>query len=338
MLINLHAHHLSKGMFDVDGHWGPFWTDGRLKVGKWILGTKRPDRAPSLDQLVDMMGGANRIARMDSRGVDRLVLSVPSHLFMYHAGEFGTRYARISNDELAAAVAEYPDRLAFWAHVPLGDPVAAVAELDRAVTELGAIGMSMGGANFGGREAFDPAFDPLWEKVCELGVPVFVHGYNQSVTWGDRAMDDPFDTTSILGMCSDEAKLFWYMVCGGVLDRFPDLRVYITHAGGFVPFQVGRFHETNLTMAPDSKNAKPVLEYMPNFYFDLDLHSPHMRKAIAAEIGVDRLLYGDNFGGADSHAPDLTEGIGLSDADREKIRSGNAIELVKAFSVEPVRS
>jgi aminocarboxymuconate-semialdehyde decarboxylase len=201
-------------------------------------------------------------------------------------------------------------------------------ELERAVTELGAVGMSMGGANFGGLEVHDKAFDPLWAKVVELGVPIFVHGYNQSVTWGDKANDDPFDTTSIIGMCYDETRCFWYLVNGGVLDRFPDLRVYITHAGGFVPYQLMRMEETNLTMAPDSKNERPVSQYRDNFYFDPLAHSVAMRRAIVEDVGVDRLLYGDNFGGMDSIDGDLTEGLGLSDEDREKIRSGNAKQLL----------
>jgi aminocarboxymuconate-semialdehyde decarboxylase len=159
-------------------------------------------------------------------------------------------------------------------------------------------------------------------------VPIFCHGYNQSVSWGEHAMDDRFDSTSIVGMCNDEARLFWFMINGGVIDRFPNLKVYITHGGGFVPYQVRRFHETNLTMAPDSVNKKPVLDYMPNFYFDLDIHSPAMRRAVATDIGADRLLYGTNFGGADSHEGDLTEDIGLSESDREKVRSGNAIKLL----------
>ena len=84
-----------------------------------------------------------------------------------------------------------------------------------------------------------------------------------------------------------------------------------------------------MTMAPDSKNEKPILEYMDNFYFDPLVHSAAMRKAIVEDIGPDRLLYGTNFFGSDTVDFDLTEGLGLSEDDREKIRSGNAIALLK---------
>lgn len=335
MLIDLHGHQLTRGMMDLDPEWGPSWDKerGTLRVGKWYLGTKRlPDLANAQavgDAIFERMGHEFRLQLMDKLGTDVLVISVPAHMYMYWAGEYGIRFAKNTNDELAGYCEKVPDRFLFWATLPMAYPDEAVKELERAVTELGAVGFVCGGANFGGRELHDEAYNPLWEKVLELGVPVYIHGYNQSVTWGDHAMDDPFDTTSILGMCYDEAKGFWNLVNGGVLDRYPDLRVYITHGGGFTPYQLKRFAATNETMVPDSKNQKPVLDYLPNFYFDPLLESRAMRQAIVEDIGPDRLLYGTNFMGSDMIDFDLTDGLGLSDEDREKIKSGNAIELLK---------
>jgi aminocarboxymuconate-semialdehyde decarboxylase len=335
MLIDLHGHHMSKAMFDLDPHWGPSW-EGTLKVGDWFLGTKRlPDLAQatdadraSIDTILDRMGHEFRHQVMEKLGVAVLVVSVPAHMFMYWTGEFGIRFAKVTNDEFAKYCEEDPDHFLWWATLPMAYPEEAAKELERAV-EMGAVGFSCGGANFGGLEVHSPELNVLWEKVAELDVPVFIHGYNQSVTWGKDAMSDPFDTTSILGMCYDEARAFWYLVNGGVLDRFPTLKFYITHAGGFTPYQLERFAETNKTMAPDSSNEKPVLDYMGNFWFDPQLHHASFRRAIVDVIGVDRLVYGTNFMGSDQIDFDLTDGIGLSDDDREKIKSGNAIKLLK---------
>jgi aminocarboxymuconate-semialdehyde decarboxylase len=262
--------------------------------------------------------------------MDKMVVGLPAHMYMYWTEpEFAVDYARLVNDELANYCTDFPDRLYFWAHLPLQDVDASVRELERAVTQLGAQGLQMGGANFGGREVYDEAFDPLWAKLCDLDVPIYVHGYNQSVSWGEQADTDPFDTTSILGMNSDEAKYFWYMVNGGVLDRFPNLHVYITHGGGFVPYQLGRFAATNKTMAPDSKNKRAVDEYRDNFYFDVEVHAIPMRNAILEVIGADHLLYGDNFNGADTIDFDLTEGMDISEEDRAKIKGGNAQKLLQ---------
>lgn len=328
MVIDLHGHHIMKEMLGLDPHWGPHWKNGTIVVGDWVLGTKNARAARTADDILGWMSIESRSKMMDELGIDKLIVSVPSHMYMYWAGDFGTEFCRVTNDEFSKYCAPARERFGFWAHVPMHDPDSVVQEAERAITQLGAVGIGIGGANFGGLEVYDEAFDPLWAKLVELKAPIFVHGYNQSVTWGAKANDDPFDTTSIVGMCHDETRAFWYFTNGGVFDRFPDLRVYITHAGGFVPYQLHRFHETNLTMAPDSKNQRPIAEYMENFYFDPLAHSAAMRRAIVEDIGVDRLLYGDNFGGADSIRFDLTQDLGLSDEDREKIRSGNAKKLL----------
>jgi predicted TIM-barrel fold metal-dependent hydrolase len=336
MIINLHGHQLTAGVFNQDPFWGPFFEDGSLRVGHWRLGTSKartdadPDRM-FLDRWMETKWGVeSRVAALDAAGQDILVLSLPSHMSMYWAEpEFATRYASTVNEEFAGLVAQAPTRFRYWAQLPLQEPKAAAMELERAVTDLGAVGASAGGANFGGLEFHDPAFDPFWEKLCELDVPMFVHGYNQSVTWGERANDDPFDTTSIVGMPYDEVRCFWYLIAGGVFDRFPELKVYITHGGGYVPYQLGRLNETLRSMAPDRKNTKDLIEYLPNFWFDPLVHEAPMRRAIVDVIGPDRLLYGDNFGGADAINFDLTEGLGLSADDQDKIRWKNAAELLK---------
>jgi aminocarboxymuconate-semialdehyde decarboxylase len=334
MLIDCHAHHLTSGMLNRHPHWGPSITSKGLKIGDWTLGTKDRGLMQVGDEdlsikWLERMSLETRLRQMAELHTDHLILSVPSHAYMYWAGEFGDEYARIINDELSTFANGAPDKLSFWGHANIANPEGAVKELDRAVKELGAVGMSMGGSNFGGLEIYDEELDPVWRKLVELDVPVYVHGYNQSVTWGKDFIKEKYDTTSILGMNVDEAKAFWYFICGGVLDRFPELKVYITHGGGFAPFQLTRFNETNKTMAPDAKNLKPVKEYLPNFYFDLDLHSRAMRQGMIEDIGPDRLLYGTNFGGADKHHGDLCDNLGLSDADKEKIHSGNALSLLR---------
>jgi aminocarboxymuconate-semialdehyde decarboxylase len=329
VLIDLHAHQLLPNMFNQHEKWGPFWEDGSLRIGDWKLGSKRD--APPLEEFLEARWSAEpRLAAIDAAGIDKMVLSMPLHMVGYHYElDFAKRFATTVNDALAEFCAVNPDRFYFWAHAPLQDPVAAAAELERAVTQLGAQGLMMGARNFGGREVYDPAFRPLWEKVSELGCMIFVHGYNQSVTWGEKACDDPFDTTSIVGMNSDETLFYWYLTNGGVLDEFPDLKVLITHGGGFTPFQLGRFAMTNKTMAPDSKNKKDLLEYNPNFFYDLDIHSPYMRRAIIDEVGIEQVVYGDNFSGADVHDGDLTDGLGLTQDERDLIRYKTALPMLR---------
>lgn len=343
MLIDLHGHNLVPAVLNQHPHWGPFYEldpggDFHFRTGDWVLGLSTPERHKAIaegtattrdEELARRADPSVRIAAMDALDVDMLVVSLPVHFYMYWAEpEFAISFSRTANDANAAYCSAYPDRLRFWAQLPMQAPLAAAAELERAVTQLGAVGVAMGGANFGGLEADDESLYPLWEMACSLDVPLFIHGHNQSASWGKAAANERYEITSIVGMPYDESRLFWNLICGGVLDHFPQLKVYITHAGGYVPYQLGRFETTNEVLG-DRRNKMPVREYMTNFYFDPLNHLLPMRRAIVDTIGVDRLVYGSNFGGSDAIREDLTEGLGLSAGDRQRVRSGNAIDLLR---------
>jgi predicted TIM-barrel fold metal-dependent hydrolase len=194
---------------------------------------------------------------------------------------------------------------------------------------LGAKGVSAGGSNFGGLEFDDEAMYPVYETMCDLDVPFFIHGYNQSVTWGKKANEDRYETSAIVGMNYDESKCFWYMTVGGVLDKFPKLQVYITHAGGFVPYQLGRLAATQPNL-DHYKNKRPLPDYInTNFWFDPEIHELPLRQAMVDMIGADRLLYGTNFGGSDAIRFDMTADLKLSNEDKDKIRYKNACKLLR---------
>ncbi|MBB5684816.1 amidohydrolase family protein [Sphingobium boeckii] len=342
-LIDLHAHVILPGFYDQDPFWGPRWEQGddgelRLRIGHWLLTLGIPEQKAALSRgekfgiegIMNAWGNpAGRLKAMDALNQSAQAVSIPSHAYMYWADrDFSIRFAQTCNDTLAEYCSRGNDRLYFWAHAPLNAPEEAAKEIRRAV-KLGAVGLSAGGSNFGGLDFDSPELDPVWQAMCDVDLPIFVHGYNQSVTWGERANEDRYETTSIVGMNYDETKCFWYLTVGGVLDRFPDLKVYITHAGGFVPYQIGRFEETvkNLDV---SRNQKPLRHYLKrNFWFDPELHELPMRQALVEVIGADNLLYGTNFGGSDAIRTDLTEGLRISDSDRRKIRYENAVDLCR---------
>jgi len=348
MLIDLHGHAFTSGMVGKAGHWGPdvHWDEEErpnLRVGNWTLRSltyerrKRQDAGIPTDPLeIAALGDATaRLKLMDRRGIDHMVVSVPAHCYMYWAEpELGMSWSRAANDELATYTAG-SDRLHFWATLPMQDEKAAVAEARRAVTELGAKGFSLGGANLGGRELDDPAFFTLYETCCELDVPLYIHGFTQAEARGDRGVEDRYDLTSFMGFLYDETAAFCNLIMGGVLDEFPQLRIYITHGGGMVPYHLRRI-DMMAYVAHDAKNRKSVPEYLDNFWFDLLLHSPAMRRAVVDDIGVDRLVYGDNFLGSEYVSDlDYTAGIGLSESERDQIRSHNAARLLRLPAASP---
>jgi predicted TIM-barrel fold metal-dependent hydrolase len=343
MLIDLHAHPPHPGFLEQDPFWGPFYEstpdgDLQLRIGNWKLSMGTPERRAlvaagkivSREETLRRRGDPSiRLAQMDAAEQDMQVLSLPPPYSMYGAeAPFARRYARHVNEVLRAYCSADTRRLKFWAHTPLQDPESAAAELDHAVKNLGALGLAMGGANFGGLDVHHPEMRVVWKKCVELDVPIFVHGHIQSMFWTDKAPKEDFDTTAALGYCYDETRLFWNFICGGVLDDLPGLKIYITHGGGFIPYQIGRLHHINAVLR-DGKNKRPLRDYLPHFYFDPMIHEHAMRRAQLEVIGVDNLVYGTNFGGADATRDELTAPLGLSEEDRDKIRWKNTAKLLK---------
>lgn len=211
MLIDIHAHMITPGMLKRHSYWGPFTTADGFTVGDFALKTKNftaitDDEAER--RLLAAMSHDGRREIMSERGVDKLVLSIPSHAFMYWADDFGSEYAAICNDELAAYCAADPQHFNFWAHANLAQPTAAAREIERAVSQLGAVGVSAGGTNFAGLEAHNEELFPVWEVLCKHDAPLMVHAYDQNVWHHATARAGKFATTSILGDLYDETLFF----------------------------------------------------------------------------------------------------------------------------------
>src|SRR5271170_5442324 len=111
---------------------------GFAKMGETIL-AQTPANKLLDDRLLDI--GADRIAHMDSIGVDMHVLSLTSPGVQVFAAPVATRLAAASNDALAAAVQARPTRFAGLAAIAPQDPTAAAREIERAAQKLGLCGV-----------------------------------------------------------------------------------------------------------------------------------------------------------------------------------------------------
>ena len=115
-----------------------------------------------------------RLPEMDDAGIDMQILSltVPG-LQVDIEPELATKNARFANDYTAEMVAKHPDRFGAFAALPLQDPAAAAAELERAVTELGLRGALVNDCIHGpgGRYLDAPEYDEVWSALESLNVP-----------------------------------------------------------------------------------------------------------------------------------------------------------------------
>jgi aminocarboxymuconate-semialdehyde decarboxylase len=86
------------------------------------------------------------------------------------------------------------------------------------------------------------------------------------------------------------------LVLGGVMDRLPDLKICLSHAGGYLPFAAGRFdHAYGMRKDVSAKAARLPTDYLKTFYYDCISHSDVGLEFVVEQVGADRLLVGTDF-------------------------------------------
>jgi predicted TIM-barrel fold metal-dependent hydrolase len=159
----------------LEEHWWPPELAAaleRLPLEHRDVGLALFNRGERQRRLEDL--GEERLADMDTQGVDIAVISVTTPATQPLAPAEAVALAREANDQAAAAVAANSDRLAAFATLPTPDPEAAVDELERSVTQLGFRGAMLHGRT-GNRHLDDPALRGVFEQAAALGVPIYLH-------------------------------------------------------------------------------------------------------------------------------------------------------------------
>jgi len=270
-----------------------------------------------------------RLAHMRDMGVDRQILSAITNMTFYglDAG-LNREISAMYNDEIAAVAERMPDKFHCMCNVPLQDPGAAAAELERSVRR-GHIGVKIG-TNVAGVNLSDPGLDAFWAKAESLDAPVFIHP-GDILGAEDRMKEfymhnliaNPLDTT-IAAAC---------LIFGGVLDRFPRLKVVLAHLGGFTPWIRGRWqHGYGVREETRVRGAKAPDVYLGKLYYDTVIHNADCLEFAVKTLGADAILYGTDYPwdvgllGRAAEIPGLSR---LSRGDQEKILSGNARRVYK---------
>lgn len=277
-------------------------------------------------QLVDP---ASRIEHMDRMGVDVQGLATfVSEYFYWAPAAAAAESARIQNDNLAAAAAAHPDRYAlFGATVPLQDIDLAIAEMDRAVDDLGYKGLQVGGT-VDGHNLDEPRFRPFWAAVEAKGIPVILHpsGYPES----DRFSD--YFLVNCIGNPLETMVAATRMIFSGLFEEHPDIKLVLLHGGGYLPFYSSRADHT-WEVRPETRvniPDRPPSDYMKMLYYDTMVFQPLYLRHLVEIVGSDRVMLGTDFpfdmGETDPVGlVDATDG--LDDAEREAIKGGNAARL-----------
>ena len=268
-----------------------------------------------------------RLADMDKLGVDIEVISVNLIEAAYWASPAtGARLARIANDNIAAFCATRPDRFVGMGSLPLQDPKRAIAEMERGIKELDMRGF-VAGTNIRLRDLGEPEFHPFWARAEQLGVPIFIHpmGFNET----ERV--DKYFSFNTLGQPFEEALAMTSLIYGGVMEKYPKLKVCIAHGGGYLPYYSGRSDHIHRTQPYIAENVShPPTYYMKKFYFDSVIFDRDQLAYLISKMGDRRILLGSDFPYIGPDPVGFVRGArALSQETRDRIHWKNAAKLFR---------
>jgi 4-oxalmesaconate hydratase len=257
--------------------------------------------------------GARTLATMDCVGTQAQLIS-PRPYSLSHAMTPGRTvhwWMAAVNDVIARQAALFPGRLVGVAGLPqtLEDtPADWAAALEKAVTEYGFAGCLLNPDPAEGMTYVPPLghefWYPLYEKMVELDVPALVH--SSGCGNGRETYSEHF--------ISEESIAVLTLLNSDVFQRFPTLKIIVSHGGGSVPYQIGRWRAARLH--PRLKQGYAVDEpfdiAIRRLWFDTVLHNPASLELLIKTVGAERCVFGTEKPGSAS-VPDPATGRDLDD-------------------------
>lgn len=264
---------------------------------------------------------------MDSMRVDRQILSGWADLFGYGmpAAE-GARWCRLFNETLGEVVQQHGERLSALATAPLQEAQLAARELEYGVRQCGAVGGVIA-ANVDEVSLGETDLEAFWATAVALDVPIFIHPAQPQMPprTGKYSMlqvvQFTYDTTASVGS----------LIFSGVLDRFPTLKLILSHGGGYYPYQAFRFDRVYRNMAAAEAPSQAPSAYLRRFYYDTILYDAQPLGYLENLVGSDRMLLGTDypFPVVENDPVGLLEVSGLTAEELEQICGGQAKTLFK---------
>jgi aminocarboxymuconate-semialdehyde decarboxylase len=253
--------------------------------------------------------------------------------------------SRIANDEMAELVSRKPDRfLAAAACVPMNGPDAGIGELDRAIGQLKMKAVQIY-TQVQGRPLDAPEFQPLFDRIAELDVPILLHPV-RGPEHADYTTEQQsrYDMWRVFGWLYDTVAAMTRLTFSGIFDRHPNIKIVTHHLGGFVPYASERIREGYdkfLKAAQARQEAVPLKEhphaYFRRFYADtITIGSVPALSCGLDFFGVERVMFAtdmpfDTQGGRKyiEVALDAMARLDAPAEDKQRIYEGNARKVFK---------
>jgi aminocarboxymuconate-semialdehyde decarboxylase len=315
---DIHAHFVDRAYLeDLRALWR--LTAQKTSDGKTLL---RKDGYTAVWFRDDMFDIDHRLREMDRKEIDIRVLSLSTpNVYPWDAADQVPLTRRV-NDALAGICRSHPDRFAGLASLPLKDIDASLSELDR-VLDLGMKGVMIG-SNVDGAALNDSRFEPLWQKINRLRLPVFEHPMFPTHTDDMREFELPLR----VGLIFDTTLCVTRLIYSGVFERYADFPYIAAHTGGALLMMLDRL-DNGYRVFPDCREhiSKPPSEYARRLYYDTAAFgAPALMLAMEC-AGSGHLLFGTDDPYIDSDAGHV-ERLPISDRDKTAILGENLAALL----------
>ena len=288
-VIDVHTHMLNDRWLELILEHGGRYTCKELG-GQRVI---HMDGAPFMTLMDPMFDYAQRIKDMDDAKVDIAVVSLTCPSVYWGGEDISVSTAQVMNDDMADQQATYPDRIRYFATLPWQYPEKAVTELTRACDEKGASGVFVS-ANVSGMSLTDELFIPIWDEINRRGLPILVHPAAPPGV-GDMDMQR-YNLVASVGFMFDTTLAISRMIYDAFFERYKDLKIIASHAGGMLPYIVGRLDFCHQNMPPARERIEePPSTYFDQIYFDTVTFRQEALQLCVDVAGTSNVLYGSDY-------------------------------------------
>jgi predicted TIM-barrel fold metal-dependent hydrolase len=301
-------------------------THHHLCSAAYVEFVKRKTGLPAYVEKVLLAGSPEKsLEDMDRAGVTRSFASLTTPGVWFGEANEARRLARECNEHFAKIVADHPTRYGMFAVVPMPDVAGTLSEIAYALDTLKADGIGLF-TSYGDKHLGDPAFAPVFEELNRRKAVVYTHPRKPDCC----APLLPEISEAIIEYGTDTTRSIASLVFGGLASRCPDINFLFSHAGGTMPFLIGRF--IGLAQSPQfaSRLPKGVLHELQRFYYDLaQAANPGATASLMKLVSISQVLFGTDYPYATAAAH--LEGLGrcgFSAADTRAIQYDNAARIL----------
>ena len=269
-----------------------------------------------------------KIESMERKGIDISAISPGPQVFFYWLdAAVAIESARIVNDGIAAMCAQYPARLKGMMTLPMQDPDAAIAEMERVKRAHGFPGIELG-TSVETEQLADARFRKVLKRAQELKLIIFAHPYGV----GLAPSLDCYYLTNLIGNPLNTVIMAAHLMFSGALDELPELKWVLAHGGGYLPYQLGRLvHGQKVRNEPKQHTGTSPYQAVKHFWFDALTHNPQALRFLIDLVGAERVVLGTDAAfdmGEEAPLASLDAVPGLTSEERDRISSSNALGLL----------